>query len=165
MADLPALREALAQMTGGEWTLDASPGDEACVATVAPGRGQLFLCTMDEDDTTQAERDNNAAGIVALRNAAPALLDELEAARANYSDIAELLFGEAEYEHDDVRLRVVAILDELEAARAENAALHQRPCPCCGATAEDYPATLETADHIAGLSNMVEDARERKGET
>ena len=58
-----------------------------------------------------------------------------------------------------------ALLDELEAARAENAALHQRPCPCCGATAEDYPATLETADHIAGLSNMVEDARERKGET
>ena len=97
-----------------------------------------------------------------VMNAAPALLDELEAARANYSDIAELLFGEAEYGHDDVRLRVVAILDELEAARAENAALHQRPCPCCGATAEDYPATLETADHIAGLSNMVEDARERE---
>jgi hypothetical protein len=57
-----------------------------------------------------------------LASALPALLDELEAARANYSDIAELLFGEAEYEHDDVRLRVVAILDELEALKARTCA-------------------------------------------
>jgi len=136
MTNLPALREAVAIIT--------NPADM--------GNKTWLLTTY-------------SSAACALADALPALLDELEAARANYSDIAELLFGEAEYEHDDVRLRVVAILDELEAARAENAALHQRPCPCCGATAEDYPATLETADHIAGLSNMVEDARERKGET
>ena len=65
----------------------------------------------------------------AALNALPALLDELEAARANYSDIAELLFGEAEYEHDDVRLRVVAILDELEALKARTCATCRRRWP------------------------------------
>jgi hypothetical protein len=42
--------------------------------------------------------------------------------------------------------------------------LRQRPCPCCGACSEDYPearAALE-ADHIVGLGNMVEVAREGK---
>jgi hypothetical protein len=112
--NLPALREAVAKMTPGPWEYDTE--------THGVYNAEVGYGIVDAEP-------KDAAGIVALRNAAPALLDELEA------------------------------------ARAENAALHQRPCPCCGATAEDYPATLETADHIAGLSNMVEDARERKGET
>jgi len=72
----------VAKMTPGAWDVQADASDEACVFTYAPGRGLVFICTMDEDATNHEERDANAAGIVALRNAAPALLDELEAARA-----------------------------------------------------------------------------------
>ena len=78
MINLPALREAVAKMTPGAWDVQADASDEACVFTYAPGRGLVFICTMDEDATSHEERDANAAGIVALRNAAPALLDEVE---------------------------------------------------------------------------------------
>ena len=85
--NLPALREAVAKMTEGPWVAapaDANGGGRGAAAYVSSrlaGRGLLFICTMDEDATTEAEREANAAGIVALRNAAPALLDELDAAR------------------------------------------------------------------------------------
>lgn len=39
-------------------------------------------------------------------------LDRLVATESHYVDLAELLFGEAEYDHEDVRNRLVAILDE-----------------------------------------------------
>ena len=74
--DLPALREAVAQMTEGPWfwkpgslrdIVTKSDTQDLRVCEAAPGN------TNGEDDTK---------GIVALRNAAPALLDEVEALRA-----------------------------------------------------------------------------------
>jgi len=43
---------------------------------------------------------------------------DLDRLATDYTDLGELLFGEAEYEHGDVRPRVVSILDDLAAARA-----------------------------------------------
>ena len=74
--NIPALREAVAKMTEGPWfwkpgslrdIITASDTADTRVCEAAPGN------TNGEDDTK---------GIVALRNAAPALLDEVEAARA-----------------------------------------------------------------------------------
>jgi len=75
MTDLPALREAVAKMTEGSWfwkpgslrdIVTKSDTQDLRVCEAAPGN------TNGEDDTK---------GIVALRNAAPALLDEVEALR------------------------------------------------------------------------------------
>ena len=67
--NLPALREAVAKMTEGPWK--------------AVG---IHICpVMETGDWTPCElkRYEDAAGIVALRNALPALLDELEQLRAS----------------------------------------------------------------------------------
>ena len=105
MTSLPALREAVAK---GIKLLEAlaEPHEQPDGEDHAWRTCRRCLA-LEEGETEHA------------RQLFRAMLDELEAARANYSDIAELLFGEAEYGHDDVRLRVVAILDELEAARAD----------------------------------------------
>jgi len=65
---LPALREAVAKMTPGPW--------KAVGIHIGP--------VMETGDWTPSElkRYEDAAGIVALRNAAPALLDEVERLRA-----------------------------------------------------------------------------------
>ena len=65
---LPALREAVAKMTEGPW--------KAVGIHISP--------IMETGDWSPSELKTyeDAAGIVALRTAAPALLDELEAARA-----------------------------------------------------------------------------------
>jgi len=67
MTTLPALREALAKMTEGPWKAD----------------GIYISPIMETGDFTPCELKTyeDAAGIVALRNAAPALLDELEQLR------------------------------------------------------------------------------------
>jgi hypothetical protein len=79
MTNLSALREAVAKMTGGPWALRLYCGND-----------ELY-CDWHEISTPDCDglisiqapgNADNAAGIVALRNAAPALLDEVEAARA-----------------------------------------------------------------------------------
>jgi len=45
---------------------------------------------------------------------------DLDKLATDYTDLGELLFGEAEYEHGDVRGRVVSLLDELEAEREKH---------------------------------------------
>ena len=126
--NLPALREAVAKIapcpkcSGAGFLVTNSSHAEHDAGC----DGSCRNCPVevpDQDigpcDCEFAQANLTEADLWRLASALPALLDELEAAQANYSDIAELLFGEAEYEHDDVRLRVVALLDELEAARIE----------------------------------------------
>ena len=135
---LPALREAVAKIapcpkcSGAGFLVTNSSHAEHDAGC----DGSCRNCPVevpDQDigpcDCEFAQANLTEADLWRLASALPALLDELEAARANYSDIAELLFGEAEYEHDDVRLRVVAILDELEALKARTCATCRRRWP------------------------------------
>ena len=105
--NLPALREAVAKMTEGPWTAyrmtHHERGDDLTleeigkyvrnsVAKSAEKSGSsAFLFVSAEKPDGPADvchvgngptSPQNAAGIVALRNAAPALLDEVEALRA-----------------------------------------------------------------------------------
>jgi len=76
MTDLPALREAVAKMTPGPWKADG--------IDISP--------IMSTGDFTPCElkRCEDAAGIVALRDAAPALLDEVETLRQRVNEDNEV---------------------------------------------------------------------------
>ena len=69
MTDLPALREAVAKMTPGPWEYDTE--------THGVYNAEVGYGIVDAEP-------KDAAGIVALRNAAPALLDEVERVRAEH---------------------------------------------------------------------------------
>jgi len=131
MTDLPAQREAVAKIApcpkcsgAGFLVTNSSHAehDAGCDGSCRNCPVEVPDQDISPCDCEFAQANLTEADLWRLASALPALLDELEAARANYSDIAELLFGEAEYEHDDVRLRVVAILDELEALTARQGA-------------------------------------------
>jgi len=133
--NLPALREAVAKMTEGPWTQDiyvyqrgagdrwrgiVGPDGELVARVGDCGEHEgFFHCQKDAD---------NLDGIVALRNAAPALLDEVEVLRAGRcchnvpmgEPCAECrLFGQPKDE------QVRALLDELERLRSVEADFHQ----------------------------------------
>jgi len=108
MTDLPALREAVAKMTPGPWEYDTE--------THGVYNAEVGYGIVDAEP-------KDAAGIVALRNAAPALLDEVERVRA---------------EHEYQLCEAQRWAGRAEQAEAEVAALKAAPCPCCGAMAEDY---------------------------
>ena len=98
---------------------------------------------LDEVEAARAEAtdlqeaiDINVGTMKLLRDRADKAEADLDKLAADYTDLGELLFGEAEYEHGDVRGRVVSLLDELEAARAELDLLH---------TQIDYIKTMQ--DH------------------
>ena len=80
MTDLPALREAVAKMTPGPWE---------CVATGFHG-DELHIGPPDKPAVVRNIPRADAAGIVALRNAAPALLDELETLRQRVNEDNEV---------------------------------------------------------------------------
>ena len=74
MTSLPLLREAVAKMTEGPWRVEFH--DQGCdIYGKQDATGLMVADTAD------------AYGIVALRNAAPALLDEVEAARAGLAAV------------------------------------------------------------------------------
>jgi hypothetical protein len=118
MTDLPALREAVAKMTPGPWGVDARFGlDIVRAEDIGQPHGGGVTPELDarycwvianvrahnpfdgcEAFTRrkfkgQQEPEADAAGIVALRNALPALLDELAAARAVLDDAEPLHEG------------------------------------------------------------------------
>ena len=80
MTSLPALREAVAKMTPGPWE---------CVATGFHG-DELHIGPPDKPAVVRNIPRADAAGIVALRNAAPALLDELETLRQRVNEDNEV---------------------------------------------------------------------------
>jgi hypothetical protein len=73
--DTKALRELLAKATPGPWRHDA--GDTAVFATAPSKTGSRLLQTLVAGNAAP----NDAALIVALHNAAPALLDEIDRLR------------------------------------------------------------------------------------
>jgi len=146
--DLTAMREAVATMTEGPWVVDPQFGLDIVRAVdigkphgggATPeldARYAWVIATVRADwpfDGCEAftrrkfkgqqEPEADAAGIVALRNAAPALLDEVERVRA---------------EHEYQLCEAQRWAGRAEQAEAEVAALKTAPCPCCGAMAEDY---------------------------
>jgi len=75
MTSLPALREAVAKMTPGPWEYDTE--------THGVYNAEVGYGIVDAEP-------KDAAGIVALRNAAPALLDELETLRQRVNEDNEV---------------------------------------------------------------------------
>lgn len=110
--DTEALRAALAKMTPGPWyTLDPPwlpSGSETSILAESPDpHVARFICDFDlwalddEDDAARKSEvpDWDAAGIVALRNAAPALLDALDAANARLAELeAEIARLQTQYQ-------------------------------------------------------------------
>jgi hypothetical protein len=81
--DIGALRVLLDAMTPGPWRGDplGEPTDSWTID--ADGWEQLAVVNGNEEDESLHEQgEANAEGIIQLRNAAPALIAELEAARA-----------------------------------------------------------------------------------
>jgi len=83
--NLPALREAVAKMTEGPWLDNGTEAtDEDCQETIvetSPRYTGVDFETPVVGDMDRRKAD--IAGIVALMNALPALLDELEQLRAS----------------------------------------------------------------------------------
>lgn len=103
--DLDALAEAERAMTAGPWEVVNHSDDGGCTF------GPNGMCVGDIEDAAtsygSAERKTNAAGIVALRNAAPHLIAEARAAvalRAEVTDLAAIRADErARYLRDGAR--------------------------------------------------------------
>jgi hypothetical protein len=139
MTDLPALREAVAKMTAGAELVRYEHGGGR-LAVFGPTDAERVLVA---DFYQEGDRE----GFVALRNAAPALLDEREALRVEL-DIEKKLHARAaeahaallderealkddicmvvnrkpldpDEDHDKNLLAIVALLDELEALKAK----------------------------------------------
>ena len=114
--NLPALREAVAKMTPGPWKAD----------------GIYIEPVMESGDYAppQLKHTRDAYGIVALRNAAPALLDELERLRAEPCTCACHSVGG----HTDEPTMGMALMDMTKralTAEAELATLRARTCATC----------------------------------
>ena len=98
MTSLPALREAVAKMTEGPWEVGGPFPGTTVVRCIDRGIGDAEPPCFEKladlnrilsgPPDVRAEAD--AAGIVALRNAAPALLDEVEALQA---EVRKQVFG------------------------------------------------------------------------
>lgn len=84
--DIDKLRALLAKMTPGPWAVRAGQKSD-----------ELFLQDGDRGGRIarlwngRRRRNDDAEGIAALRNAAPALLDELEQARQRIAELADHL--------------------------------------------------------------------------
>jgi hypothetical protein len=83
--NLPALREAVAKMTEWPWLDNGTEAtDEDCQETIIETSPRYTGVDFEIPVAGDMDRRKaDIAGIVALRNAAPALLDELEACRDN----------------------------------------------------------------------------------
>ena len=122
--NLPALREAVAKYEAWKQNDDAGFNELIDLCDALP-------TLLDELETL---RDNDVRGMCIIEAAirSPSIAHymshwegrclkaeaDLDRLATDYTDLGELLFGEAEYEHGDVRPRVVSILDDLAAARA-----------------------------------------------
>ncbi len=87
--DLDTLRQTVEKMTPGEWRYVGA--DNVFITTP---QGQVVSAVhlqprSHPPDVTTTQRDANAHGIVALRNAAPHLLDELAEARRTLQEFLD----------------------------------------------------------------------------
>ena len=136
--NLPALREAVAKMTEGPWAakpdgrhfVQADEHGEPLKRTGMRPAGDPFPLV----GTVFGYREADLKGIVALRNAADALLDELEQLRSVEADFLQLsdVVG---WHHGEAQIA----LARAEKAEAELAAAR---------------AALETAHELAGSAGM-----------
>jgi hypothetical protein len=126
--NIPALREAVAKYEAWKQNDDAGFNELIDLCDALP-------TLLDELETL---RDNDVRGMCIIEAAirSPSIAHymshwegrclkaeaDLDRLATDYTDLGELLFGEAEYEHGDVRPRVVSILDELEALKARTCA-------------------------------------------
>jgi len=104
MTNLPALREAVAKMTPGPWEYDTE--------THGVYNAEVGYGIVDAEP-------KDAAGIVALRNAAPALLDELEDMRRQRDQWKEFAFKHPEVTPPVVTQEIAALRLDLASSRAQ----------------------------------------------
>ena len=110
MTDLPLLREAVTKMTPGPWRNigDTFVGlDNACMGFVCGGT--------DLQDMTIADIN----GLVALRNAAPALLDEVEDMQRQRDQWKEFAYTHPEVTPPVVTQEIAALRLDLASSRAQ----------------------------------------------
>jgi len=140
MADLPLLREAVATIAARRQSGSSSfPREGGVVIYSTDLLGERAVSALVNAapallDELASLRDNDVRGTCIIEAAirSPSIAHymshwegrclkaeaDLDRLATDYTDLGELLFGEAEYEHGDVRPRVVSILDDLAAARA-----------------------------------------------
>ena len=170
--NLPALREAVAKMTEGPWAVDARFGlDIVRADDVGQPHGGGATPELDarycwviaqvradkpfdgcEAFTRrkfkgQQEPDADAAGIVALRNAFPAVMDELERLRAEPCGCACHSVGG----HTDEPTMGMALMDMTKralTAEAKLAALKGRTCETCRHQRYEAETNYESCDRL-----------------
>jgi len=140
MTSLPALREAVATIAARRQSGSSSfPREGGVVIYSTDLLGERAVSALVNAapallDELASLRDNDVRGTCIIEAAirSPSIAHymshwegrclkaeaDLDRLATDYTDLGELLFGEAEYEHGDVRSRVVSILDDLAAARA-----------------------------------------------
>jgi hypothetical protein len=106
MTDTAKLREALAKMTPGEWTVCCRPNDWFVMAA-HDGVAETF--------PANSHYSADAAGIVLLRNSASGLLDEVDRLRAALVEIAK---GEGRFSRDRLEHASNTIWDMQQLAKA-----------------------------------------------
>ena len=138
--NLPALREAVATIAARRQSGSSSfPREGGVVIYSTDLLGERAVSALVNAapallDELASLRDNDVRGTCIIEAAirSPSIAHymshwegrclkaeaDLDRLATDYTDLGELLFGEAEYEHGDVRPRVVSILDDLAAARA-----------------------------------------------
>lgn len=79
--DLDSLRATLAKMTPGEWTAESALIVRNIQWGVLTGDGMACVCTCHPGLHPEGSAAANANGIVAIHNALPSLLDEVESLR------------------------------------------------------------------------------------
>ena len=144
MTNLPALREAVATIAARRQSGSSSfPREGGVVIYSTDLLGEKAVSDLVGAapallDELASLRDNDVRGrcIIEAAIQSPSIAHymshwegrclkaeaDLDRLATDYTDLGELLFGEAEYEHDDVRGRVVSLLDELEALKARTCA-------------------------------------------
>ena len=142
MADLPLLREAVATIAARRQSGSSSfPREGGVVIYSTDLLGERAVSALVNAapallDELASLRDNDVRGTCIIEAAirSPSIAHymshwegrclkaeaDLDRLATDYTDLGELLFGEAEYEHGDVRGRVVSLLDELEAEREKH---------------------------------------------
>ena len=145
-----AVREALAKMTPGEWYVSSYTNDGEPVYQLVsrlPGGNLPGIRNSGEQCVaTEAGEKNDAAGIVALKNHTPALLAELDAARA-----------------EAARLRLDVRAQEALQDSAYRAGM-KFGWNCCDAGADDkYRQAMEGGEYIAELKRIRQERAALEG--
>jgi hypothetical protein len=114
--DLEALATTVARMTEGEWQTDPTLSfDDSSLLCIFTASHRLVIAELNDDGMSEEECLNNAAGIVALKNAAPALIAETQALRERVRVLEEAFSNVQTLVTEVVDLERIACVTALDA--------------------------------------------------